>query len=136
LNNRFIAALKTDEVAPGGMKNVELEGHEIAVCNIGGIFYAIQRRCGHMNAPLERGTLDGKILTCAMHSAQFDATTGEALSGPVPHDFKGETPPPGMGRYLMNVAMLMEHIKTNSIRTYETKVESGVVWVSIRPDIC
>lgn len=132
MNERFVQAIKAEEVAPGGMKNVDLEGREIVVCNIEGRFYAVQRRCGHMNAPLERGTLDGNILTCAMHSVQFDATTGEALSGPVPRDFNGEKPPPRMGQYLVNVAMLMEHIKTNSIRTYETKVESGVVWVNIQ----
>ena len=133
MSEKFVQAVKAEDVAPGGMKYIDLEGHEIAVCNIDGSFYAIQRRCGHMNAPLEKGTLDGKILTCAMHCAQFDATTGEALSGPVPHDFNGEMPPPGMGQYLMNIALLMEHIKTNSIHTYETKVESGVVWVAVQP---
>ncbi len=113
------------------MRHVEIEGHEIVVCNIDGSFYAIQGRCGHMNAPLEKGTLDGKILTCAMHSAQFDATIGEALSGPVPRDFGGETPPPRMAQYLQNIAMLMSHIRTHSIRTYETRVESGIVWVAL-----
>jgi 3-phenylpropionate/trans-cinnamate dioxygenase ferredoxin subunit len=131
LNNRFIAALKAGEVAPGGMKNIELEGYEIVICNLDGRFYAIDRRCGHTNAPLEKGTLDGKILTCAMHFVQFDATTGEALSGPVPHDFGGEMPPPRMGQYLQGAARLIEQIKTNSIRTYETRVESGMVWVAM-----
>lgn len=131
MSERFILAIKADEVAPGGMKNVELEGIELVVCNIAGDFYAIERRCGHMNAPLEKGTLDGKFITCAMHSAQFDATIGEALSGPVPRDFNGETPPPRMGLYLMTVGSLMAHIRTNSIRTFKTKVESGAVWVAI-----
>ena len=108
------------------------KGRELVVCNIDGSFYAIERRCGHMNAPLEKGTLDGKVITCAMHSAQFDATTGEALSGPVPRDFGGETPPPRMGQFLMTVGSLMAHIKTNSIRTYATKVTSGIVWVDIQ----
>lgn len=131
MNERFVQALKADEIAPGGMKSVEVEGREIVICNINGIFYAISRRCGHMNAPLERGTLDGKILTCAMHGAQFDVTTGESLSGPVPRDFGSEVPPPKMAQYLANVAMLMDHIRTNGIRTYETKIESGMVWVAV-----
>lgn len=131
MSKRFVEAIKADEVAPGGMKAVEAEGQEIVICNSGGRFYAIKRRCGHMNAPLEMGTLDGSILTCAMHCAQFDITTGEALSGPVPRDFGGEVPPPRMAQYLQNVAMLMSHIRTRSIRTYETKVESGMVWVAL-----
>lgn len=131
MNDKFIQAIKADEIAPGGMKAVEAGGKEIVICNSGGRFYAIDRRCGHMNAPLERGTLDGTTLTCAMHCAQFDITTGEALSGPVPRDFGGETPPPMIARFFQNAAMLMEHIKTNSISTYETKLESGIVWVAL-----
>ena len=75
-----------EEIAPGGMKCVEVAGQEVVVCNCGGAFYAFQRRCGHMNAPLEMGTLDGTILTCPMHCAQFEVTTGKALAGPVPRD--------------------------------------------------
>ncbi|MGC2423312.1 MAG: Rieske 2Fe-2S domain-containing protein [Nitrospirota bacterium] len=98
------------------MKAVELDGQEVVVCNCGGTFYAIQRRCGHMNAPLEMGTLDGTILTCAMHCAQFDVTTGEAISHPVPRDFGGELPPPRMMPFFRCVEILMEHIRTYSIR--------------------
>jgi nitrite reductase/ring-hydroxylating ferredoxin subunit len=129
LSDRFIRAINADEVAPGGMKAVELDGNEIVVCNCGGAYYAVQRRCGHMNAPLDMGTLDGTYLTCAMHCAQFDVTTGEALSGPVPPDLGHETPPPLMGGYLQNIGMLMKHVRTESIRTYATKLEAG--WVQI-----
>ncbi|MGV8026980.1 MAG: Rieske (2Fe-2S) protein [Anaerolineaceae bacterium] len=129
--NRFVEAIKVAEIAPGGMKAVEVEGHEIVVCNVDGTFYALERRCGHMNAPLEKGTLDGKIVTCAMHCAQFDLTTGEALSGPVSPDLGGETLPPRVGKYLQDVGMLMQHIRTDSIRTYETKVEAGSVMVAL-----
>jgi nitrite reductase/ring-hydroxylating ferredoxin subunit len=131
LSDKFIRAVRADEVAPGGMKAVELEGKEFVVCNCGGKYYAIQRRCGHMNAPLDLGTLDGTYLTCAMHCAQFDVTTGEALSGPVPPDFGGEVPPPRLGQFLEIVGKLMEHIRTESIRTYATKLESGWVLIAV-----
>ena len=85
-----------------------------------------------MNAPLELGTLDGKFVTCAMHCAQFDVTTGQALSGPVPADMGNESPPPRLAAYLQHVDMLMKHVRTESIRTYETKVEAG--WVHVAPD--
>jgi len=131
LTEKFVKALNAAEILPGGMKQVEIEGHEIVICNVDGSFHAMERRCGHMNAPLERGTLDGKILTCAMHNAQFDVTAGEALSGPVPREFGNEMLPPRMAKYLSNVAMLMDHIRTYGLRTYETKVESGMVWIAI-----
>ncbi|MHB8807795.1 MAG: Rieske (2Fe-2S) protein [Anaerolineaceae bacterium] len=129
--SRFVEAIKAVEIAPGGMKAVEVEGHEIVVCNVDGKFYALERRCGHMNAPLEKGTLDGKILTCAMHCAQFDLTTGEALSGPVSPDLGGEKLPPRVGKYLQDVGMLMQHIRTHSIRTYETRLEADSVMVAL-----
>jgi nitrite reductase/ring-hydroxylating ferredoxin subunit len=113
------------------MKAVELKGRELVICNCGGSFYAIDRRCGHMNAPLEMGTLDGSILTCAMHCAQFDVTTGEALSGPVPPYLGNEIPPPRIGAFLKNAGMLMQHIRTESIVTHKAKVESDWVWVEL-----
>ena len=129
MSSRFVRAIRADAVGPGGMKAVEVEGNEIVVCNCGGDYYAIQRRCGHMNAPLEMGTLDGTYLTCPMHCAQFDVASGEALSGPVPPDFGPAPPPPALGEYLGNVGMLMKQVRTESIRTYAVKLDAG--WVQI-----
>ena len=132
MSDGFVRAVKVAEVAPGGMKFVEIEGREILICNCDGRVYALDRRCGHMNAPLERGTLDGTIITCAMHCAQFDAATGEALSGPVPPYLGGEVPPPRTAAFLAHVGSLMEQIRTQSVRTYEVRVESEWVMVSLR----
>ena len=131
MSDSFVQAIQTADVAPGGMKAVELNGRELVICNCDGSFYALDRRCGHMNAPLDMGTLDGSILTCAMHCAQFDVTSGEALSNPVPPYLGNETPPPRIGMFLKNVSMLMQHIRTESIGTHKTKVESGWVWVAL-----
>jgi nitrite reductase/ring-hydroxylating ferredoxin subunit len=131
MSNDFRPALKIAEIAPGGMKAVEVEGHELVVCNCDGLFYVVARRCGHMNAPLELGTLDGSILTCPMHCAQFDVTTGEAVAGPVPADFGDEKPPARLGAYLQNIAMLIHPVRTESICTYLTKVDADQVWVAL-----
>jgi nitrite reductase/ring-hydroxylating ferredoxin subunit len=129
--SRFVEVIKVIEIAPGGMKAVEIEGHEVVVCNAGGKFYAIQRRCGHMNAPLDKGTLDGIILTCPMHCAQFDIITGEALSRPVPSDLGGEKLSPRLAKYLNDVGTLMQSVSTHSIHTYLTKVDAGLVLISL-----
>ena len=131
MSDKFIRAISTDEIAPGGMKSVELDGREVVICNCGGTYYAIQRRCGHMNAPLEMGTLEGKFVTCPMHCAQFDVTTGQALSGPVPADLGKESLSPMLAAYMQHVGALMKDIRTESIRTYETKVEAGWVHVAL-----
>lgn len=129
MSNTVVQVIRTDEVAPGGMKAVEANGREVVICNCGGSFYAIDRRCGHMNGPLDMGTLDGSLLTCPMHCARFDVTTGESLSGPVPPYLGDEAAPPRTAALLQNVGMLMQHIRTESIGVYRTTVEAG--WVSV-----
>ena len=68
----LLEVAKTGEIAPGGMKFVRAGEREIVVCNCDGRYYAVDRRCGHMNGPLEMGALDGTIVTCPMHHVQFD----------------------------------------------------------------
>jgi nitrite reductase/ring-hydroxylating ferredoxin subunit len=130
LSENFVKAIRAAEIAPGGMKAVELSGRELVVCNCDGNFHAIDRRCGHMNAPLEMGTLDGSILTCAMHCARFEVTTGKALAGPVPPYLGNEPVPPRTGAFLHNVGMLMQNVRTESIRKYVVKVDAGWVWIA------
>lgn len=131
MSDNFVQVIRVADIAPGGMKRVEIGGRELVICNWDGNFYAIDERCGHMNAPLDMGTLDGSILTCAMHCSQVDITTGEALSEPVPTYLGNETAPPRTEAFLKNISMLMQHIRTESIGIYKTKVESGWVWVAL-----
>jgi nitrite reductase/ring-hydroxylating ferredoxin subunit len=58
------------------MKHVEINGKEILIANIDGNYYAISDRCGHSNAPLSRGNLEGNVVTYPLHGAQFDVITG------------------------------------------------------------
>ena len=129
MSEKFIHAISASEVAPGGMKAIELDGNEIVICNCGGKYYAIQRRCGHMNAPLEKGTLDGTYLTCPMHCVQFDVRNGEVLCDPVPADFGSEMPPPQLGKYLQNIERIMKPVRSESIRTFATRLDAG--WVEV-----
>ena len=127
----YVEVAKMDEIAPGGMKAVEANGKEIVLCNYDGKIYAINRRCGHTNAPLEMGTLEGYILTCPLHHSQFDITTGEALSGPVPHDFGDEPFPESLQKFFQYAGMLISEIKTYGIETYPIKVEGDSILVEV-----
>ncbi len=131
MNKKYTRAIDSDEVAPGGMKAIEIGGNEIIICNSDGKFYAVQRRCGHMNAPLDLGTLDGIYLTCPMHCAQFDITNGEALSVPIPANIEHEIMSPLIGKYMQNIGKLMNHVRMESIRTFATKTEDGWVFIEL-----
>ena len=127
----WVEAAKVGEIAPGGLKAVAANGEEIVLCNDQGKIYAVSRRCGHMNAPLELGSLEGYILTCPMHHAQFDITSGEALSGPVPPNLGDEPIPEGVGQFLQHVGMLMSHIRTCSIKRYPVKIDHDLIKVEV-----
>jgi len=126
----LVEAAKTGEIAPGGMKVLKAGEREIVVCNCDGRYYAVDRRCGHMNGPLEMGTLDGTILTCPMHHVQFDVTTGEALNNPVPEHIE-EPLPDRWAQYMKHFGMLMQHTSVCDIRTFLVKVDGGIIQVEI-----
>ena len=54
---------KLDDIAPGGMKYVRAgeDDREICLCEYDGDIYAVSRRCGHENAPLADGALEGPL---------------------------------------------------------------------------
>lgn len=79
-----IKAVKTDTILEGSMTALEIEGKQIVVCRTQGKVYAFERACGHHDAGMETGTIDGVIVTCPKHYVQFDVTTGEALNMPIP----------------------------------------------------
>ena len=84
--SRSVKIAETSDLSPGGCKAVELEGQTIALFNVGGTFYAINGNCTHVGGPLGEGTLDGEIVTCPWHGAQFNVTTGAVLRPPAGSD--------------------------------------------------
>ena len=82
----FVAVAQVSDLAPGEMKFVAIERERIVIANVDGSFYALRDVCGHRNAPLSRGRLDGHIIECPLHFAQFDMRTGKLIDGPVSAD--------------------------------------------------
>ncbi len=78
----FFEIGKTNEIPERSMKAVTVKGKEILIVNYNRNYYALNRRCTHMNGDLSMGKLEGKIVTCPRHGSRFDVTTGESISGP------------------------------------------------------
>jgi nitrite reductase (NADH) small subunit/3-phenylpropionate/trans-cinnamate dioxygenase ferredoxin subunit len=77
------------ELQPGQGRAFWVEGRSIALFNVGGKFYAMENECTHEGGPLGDGLLRGERVLCPWHGAEFDVTTGAALSPPA--DFGVET---------------------------------------------
>lgn len=60
----------------------EIEGQQIVVYHTPEGFFSTSNLCTHGEAMLSEGILDGCIVECPLHFAQFDVRTGEALSSP------------------------------------------------------
>ncbi len=127
-NESYVEVAKIDEIPPGRMKHVELDGLEIVVSNVNGKFYAMDDRCGHMNARLSNGNISQNIVTCPFHAAKFDITTGKKVGEPVleiPPDM--EPLPPKWQKYMETVGKEMSYIKTYNQSTYEVTIEGDVI---------
>ena len=80
---QFRTVAKASEVGPGQLKRVELNnGAQVCLANVDGTFYAIGGECTHQGGPLAEGELDGIIVTCPLHGAMFDVTSGEVQGPP------------------------------------------------------
>lgn len=72
----FVRVADAAELEPGQCKTVVAEGRMIALCNVGGVFYAIDNTCIHRGGPLGEGYLEGPTLACPWHGWTYDVTTG------------------------------------------------------------
>lgn len=79
---RWVDVAGENEVPVGGFKLVTVEGVYLAVFNVGGTLHCIEDLCTHDGGNLVEGDFEGTVVTCPRHGAQFDVTTGEALTLP------------------------------------------------------
>ncbi|MGQ0376998.1 MAG: Rieske (2Fe-2S) protein, partial [Nitrososphaerota archaeon] len=99
-----VIVAKTSDVAPGMLHKASVDGREILVANIGGKYYAMDDTCTHAGASLSEGTLDGNIVTCGWHGAQFDCKSGNLEKFPA---------------------------KINNLKSYNVSVESDNIFVEV-----
>ncbi len=102
----FVAAIATDELAPGEIQEVAVRAPAgtvvVAMCRVGDEYLAVASACPHAGGPLGEGELDGADIVCPLHGWSFDARSGAC------------------------------HVSDDvSLPTYETRVEGGEVWVRL-----
>ena len=117
----FVSVCKSDELPEGTVRQLKARGKEVAVGRVvGGQLFALGGRCSHMFARLGKGTLNGTLLECPWHGAQFDVTDGcVAKWAQRPAILK-----------LIYDATLPAFMKRN-VPTYEVKEEGGEVLVAV-----
>jgi nitrite reductase/ring-hydroxylating ferredoxin subunit len=128
----FVEVAKTGEIELGKMKSVDVKGVAVLIANVDGKFYAMDDRCGHMNAMLSMGTLRGKIVVCPFHFADFDVTTGQKIRGPQEESFGNlDKLPEDMQKFLIYAKKLVDPVKTYDMQTHEVKVEEDKIFIRL-----
>ncbi|HET7676439.1 MAG TPA: non-heme iron oxygenase ferredoxin subunit [Candidatus Limnocylindrales bacterium] len=79
---RRVDVARVDDVPPGTLTMVQVDGTDIVLANVDGRIHAAQGICSHEYFELDKGFLTGDSLTCALHLSRFDLETGEALDPP------------------------------------------------------
>jgi len=95
--SRHVVA-RTDEIADGESKLVNVEGRAIALFNVKGEFFAIANRCPHEGGDLCKGKIvaliesdepgvvrlsrHGELVRCPWHGWEFDIRTGKSWCDP------------------------------------------------------
>ena len=79
---RRVAVARLDDIAPGTMRMVQVDGTDILLINLNGQIRATQGVCSHEYFELDKGFLTADTLTCALHLSRFDLFSGEALDPP------------------------------------------------------
>jgi sulfite reductase beta subunit-like hemoprotein/nitrite reductase/ring-hydroxylating ferredoxin subunit len=103
----FLEACRLDELPPGQVRTVDVDGEPVCLVNTGDGVCAVADICPHAMVSLGGGRFDDGALECPGHAALFDVRTGEVLDGPPDLD-AGER-----------------------LQRYAVRVEDGVVKVSL-----
>ncbi len=80
--SEFTKVADSAGLSPGGSMCVEFGGEQVALFNVSGEVYAIADSCTHVGGPLSEGSVEGSVVTCPLHGATFDLTTGNVTGPP------------------------------------------------------
>jgi nitrite reductase/ring-hydroxylating ferredoxin subunit len=132
-----VEVAKLHEIPEGGMKRVTVNGERILLANVEGRICATSDRCGHQNASLSKGSLKGRVVTCPLHSATFDVTTGQNLSGPqlmMSPALMEKIPPEVLTMFKRNAEILSE-ITIEPLKTYKIAIKGTSVLLEEPPKV-
>ncbi|HEX4206024.1 MAG TPA: non-heme iron oxygenase ferredoxin subunit [Ktedonobacteraceae bacterium] len=102
----YIKAADVADLEDEGLYPLEVDGEPICLAKVGQDIYAFTDNCTHISGPLNEGNLEGCVLTCPWHLAQFDVRDGKVLRGPA----------------------------RQPITTYPIKIEAGSIYVGLPPE--
>ncbi len=84
----FVLLCAAADIPSGEMRRVDAAGLELACYHVGERSYVTSAICTHERADLTGGRLEGGVVTCPLHGARFDVSTGRVLRPPAHEPLK------------------------------------------------
>lgn len=78
----YVTVARVGDVRKGKVKTFQVGGHDIALCNVEGTYFATQDLCTHDGGPLGEGELWDYNIECPRHGGRFDVRTGKVTALP------------------------------------------------------
>jgi 3-phenylpropionate/trans-cinnamate dioxygenase ferredoxin component len=78
----WVRVCRSDQVTPDEPMAVTVKDREIGIFRVADRLYAIDNICSHEYASLTKGFVEGTVVECPLHLAQFCLKTGQCLKGP------------------------------------------------------
>ncbi|MGP8124612.1 MAG: Rieske (2Fe-2S) protein [Nitrososphaerales archaeon] len=122
---------KIGEIPEGAMKRVAAFDDYALLSNVEGKIYATQDSCGHQRASLARGSLEGNVVTCALHGAKFDLTTGRNVSGlhlSMPPELMQKLPPEMVAMF-KKTSEIVAAVEIKPLKTYKVEIRGDSVYI-------
>jgi 3-phenylpropionate/trans-cinnamate dioxygenase ferredoxin component len=118
---KAVIVANASDIPIGQMKGFTVADKRILIANVGGEYYGMDAICSHAQGYLPAGRLDNDVVTCPLHGAQFDVTTGCMIIYI-----------PGKVRKNVNInCRLQDGHGVVDLRTYEVIVEGNEIKVRI-----
>ena len=78
----FTAVTAAEDIAEKSFSSFDVNGEDIAICRLGGEYFAFENRCSHALANFDNGRLRGFRIMCPLHGATFDVRNGSCTGAP------------------------------------------------------
>ncbi|NNF96268.1 MAG: non-heme iron oxygenase ferredoxin subunit [Halobacteria archaeon] len=88
MSSRPVRITEAEQLYPGQMLGIIVEGKDILLANIEGVFYAIDNKCSHEDALLYNGALKQDCVECPLHGSRFSFITGQPMEQPATEPVK------------------------------------------------
>lgn len=102
----FVKVAKLQDIPEDGKVTLEIDDRMVVVFRVGGELFCLDDVCTHDGGPLGDGRLEGHLVACPRHGAQFDIRTGCPRTMPA----------------------------TEPTATHEVKLDGDEVWVRLSED--